>query len=145
MLSRLLFFLRTRFTSFVTHSSLLNFFILFHSCSSHARVFGKTLLHEFPISYYHSGFSPTVHLQVHKENPARDCDTSRITNNPARTKLNSLVIYGILCLVSKIFNIYVRNQMIHSMCIMDTIRQHGLAHDRDSVRECYCVTVIVVN
>ena len=38
-----------------THASLLTFFVclfvLFLSSSSHARVFGKTLLHESPISY----------------------------------------------------------------------------------------------
>ena len=50
--SELLFF-RARFASFHTHASLLVFFvcffILFHSCCSHARVFGKTLVHEFPV------------------------------------------------------------------------------------------------
>ena len=30
------------------------FFILLHSCCSHAQVFGKTLAHEFPISYSHT-------------------------------------------------------------------------------------------
>ena len=30
------------------------FFILFHSCCSHAQVFGKLLVHEFPISYSHT-------------------------------------------------------------------------------------------
>ena len=52
--SGLLFF-RAGFASFHTHVTLLTFFvcffILFHSCCSHARVFGKTLVHEFPISY----------------------------------------------------------------------------------------------
>ena len=47
-----------RFTSFHTHASLLTFFfcffILFHSCCSHARVFGKPLVHEFPMSYSHT-------------------------------------------------------------------------------------------
>ena len=46
------------FTFFHTHASLLTFFvcffILFHSCCSNAQVFGKTLVHEFPISYSHS-------------------------------------------------------------------------------------------
>ena len=49
------FLFRARFTSFHTHASLLTFlfcfFVLFHSCCSHAQVFGKTLMHEFPISY----------------------------------------------------------------------------------------------
>ena len=52
------FFFRSRFTSFRTHSSLLMFFVCFfilcRSCCSHARVFGKTLVYEFPISYSHS-------------------------------------------------------------------------------------------
>ena len=51
-------FFRTRFASFHTHAFLLAvfvcFFILFHSFSSQARVFGKTLAHEFPISYSHT-------------------------------------------------------------------------------------------
>ena len=34
-------------------------FILFHSCGSHAPVFGKTLLHEFPISYSSTFFRKT--------------------------------------------------------------------------------------
>ena len=48
-------FFHAIFTSFHTHASLLTFFvcffILFHSCCSSAHVFGKTLLHEFHISY----------------------------------------------------------------------------------------------
>ena len=48
-------FFRVRFTSFHSHSSLLTFFfcffVLFDYCCSHARVFGKTLVHEFYISY----------------------------------------------------------------------------------------------
>ena len=52
------FFLSCRFTSFNTHAYLLTFFVclfvLFHSCSSHARMFGKTLMHDFPISYSHA-------------------------------------------------------------------------------------------
>ena len=51
-------FFRVRFASFQTHVSLLTFFIcffvLFRSCCSHARVFGKTLVHEFPMSYCHT-------------------------------------------------------------------------------------------
>ena len=51
-------FFRARFASFHTHASLLAFFlyffILFNSCWSNARVFGKTLEHEFPISYSHT-------------------------------------------------------------------------------------------
>ena len=52
------FFFHARFPSFHTHASLLTFFvccfILLHSCCSHAQVFGKTLVHEFPISYSHT-------------------------------------------------------------------------------------------
>ena len=55
--SRLLFF-RARFAFFHTHASHLTsfvcLFILFHSCCSHAQVIGKTLVHEFPISYSHT-------------------------------------------------------------------------------------------
>ena len=51
------FFFRVRSTSFHIYSPLLTFFlcfvVLFLSCSSHARVFGKTLVDEFPISYSH--------------------------------------------------------------------------------------------
>ena len=51
-------FFCAHFASFHTHASLLIFFvcfsILFYSCCSHARVFGKTLMHEFPISYSHT-------------------------------------------------------------------------------------------
>ena len=59
------FFIRARFTSFHTHASLLPFFcsfVLFHSCCSHVRVFGKTLVHEFLICYSHTIllFFPTV-------------------------------------------------------------------------------------
>ena len=50
-------FCRARFTCFHTHAYLLIFFvclfILFRSCS-HAQVFGKTLVHEFLISYCHT-------------------------------------------------------------------------------------------
>ena len=54
----ILFFFRVRFSSLHTHASLLTsfvcFFILFHSCCSHARVFEKTLVHELPIFFNHS-------------------------------------------------------------------------------------------
>ena len=30
------------------------FFLIFHSCCSHARVFGRTLVHEFPFTYSHT-------------------------------------------------------------------------------------------
>ena len=53
-----LLFFRARFASFRTHASLLSFFVyfflLFRSCCSHARVFGKTLVHEFIMSYSHT-------------------------------------------------------------------------------------------
>ena len=43
---------------FHTHASLLSVFVclivLFHSCWSHTWVFGKTLVHEFPVSYSHT-------------------------------------------------------------------------------------------
>ena len=46
---------RARFTCFHTHTSLHNlfvcFFVLFHSCCSHVRVFGRTIVHELAFSY----------------------------------------------------------------------------------------------
>ena len=51
MTARRDYYFRARFTSFHAHASLLTFFSLFHSHFSNARVFGKTLVHEFPISY----------------------------------------------------------------------------------------------
>ena len=52
------FIFHARFTSFLTHAALLTFvicfFTLFHSCCSCARVFGKTFMREFLISYHHS-------------------------------------------------------------------------------------------
>ena len=45
-----LYFLCSRLFSY----SLRLFFILFHSLCSHAQMFGKTLVHEFPISYSHA-------------------------------------------------------------------------------------------
>ena len=49
------FFIRFHFTSVHNHSYFLTFFLcffdLFHSCCSHARVLGKSLVHEFNISY----------------------------------------------------------------------------------------------
>ena len=49
------FFFQTSCTSYRTHASVLTFFfcciVLFHSCCSQARVFGKTLVHEFIVSY----------------------------------------------------------------------------------------------
>ena len=54
---------------FHTHSSLLSVFVcsivLFHSCCAHARVFGKTLLHEFPISYTEMGTILNVNISVY--------------------------------------------------------------------------------
>ena len=51
-------FFRVHCTSFHNYSPLLTFFlcfiVLFQSCCSHAQVFGKTLLHEFPIFYSHT-------------------------------------------------------------------------------------------
>ena len=62
-----------RFTFFHTHSCRLTFFcffVLFHSCSSHAGVFGKTLVHEFHISYCHTEwyllFSDSATINAHR-------------------------------------------------------------------------------
>ena len=87
--SGLLFFFLARFTSFQTHASLLTsfcFFVLFHSCCSHAGVFPKTLVHEFPISYSHTEWylllsdsattRPQTRIRCEME------DTSQSTSNP---------------------------------------------------------------
>ena len=55
-------FLNAHFTFFHSHASLLTFilpsssvsFVLFHSCCYDARVFWKTLVHQFHISYSHT-------------------------------------------------------------------------------------------
>ena len=47
------FFFRARFIYFHTLAFLL-FFVLVNSCCFYLRVFRKTLVHEFPISYSHT-------------------------------------------------------------------------------------------
>ena len=79
------FFFHDRFTSFRTHASLLTFFclfVLFHSCF-HARVFGKTLVHEFHISIAILNCTccfPTVRLHVrnvYSERKSRNTCTNK--------------------------------------------------------------------
>ena len=71
-LSGLCFFMPALPFSIVTP---LFFFVLFHSCSSHARVFGKTLVHEFPLSYLHTEwyllFSRNEMIEMIKESPVK--------------------------------------------------------------------------
>ena len=54
----------------------LRLFILIHSFSYHARVFGKTLVHEFPISYSHAEwyliFSRNDMIEMVEESPVRN-------------------------------------------------------------------------
>ena len=51
------------------------FCILFHSCGSHARMFGKTLVHEYPISYSHTEwyyfFSDIATTRARRESDTR--------------------------------------------------------------------------
>ena len=51
------------------------FFVLFHYCCSHARVLGKTLVHEFPISYSHAEwyllFSRNDMIEIVEESPVK--------------------------------------------------------------------------
>ena len=58
MIGRRDFFFRAHVASFHTHASLLTivvcFFVLFRSCCSNARMFRKTLVHQFHISYSHT-------------------------------------------------------------------------------------------
>ena len=59
------FLFHARFTSLLTHVSLHTFlfwlFVLFHSCCSHAQVFGKTLVHEFHFSSSHTEWYLLLH------------------------------------------------------------------------------------
>ena len=54
-------FFRVSCTFFYIHYPLLTFFlgfiVLFQSCCSHGQVFGKTLVHEFPIFYSHTAWN----------------------------------------------------------------------------------------
>ena len=86
-------FFRASFTSFLTHSSHLTFFcffVLFHSCCYHSRVFGKTLLHELHIFYSHTEWYTHLLLSdtCTKENSVRDGETSQSTVTPYKSKLN---------------------------------------------------------
>ena len=67
-------------------------FVLFNSCCSHARVFGKTLAHEFQISYCHAelyfifslfGARETKHAQWHYY---RHCSWSGRSNHLIKKK-----------------------------------------------------------
>ena len=85
-------FFRARFTSFHAHASLLIFFsfsVLFHFWCSHAQVFGKTLVHDFLISYSHTEwyfiFSDSATTSAQKR--IRCEMVSPSTSNPIQTKL----------------------------------------------------------
>ena len=62
--------------------------ILFQSCCSHARVLGKILLHEFPISYSHTEsyllFSRNDLIEMVEESPAKN-DNNNNMNVQRRT------------------------------------------------------------
>ena len=51
-------------------------FVFFHSCCSHAQAFGKTLVHEFPISYtpteWHFIFSRNDMIEMVEESPIKN-------------------------------------------------------------------------
>ena len=55
----LLFFVSTVLLAF-----LLCFIVLFQSCCSHAQVFGKTLVHEFPIFYSHTEWNCSLRAPI---------------------------------------------------------------------------------
>ena len=81
---RTYFFIRARFTSFHTYASLPTFLFLclISSCCSHARVFRKTLVHEFliPIAILNgTSFFRQCNDTCTKENSMRDGDTSQST------------------------------------------------------------------
>ena len=84
-----------RFPSCHTHPSILAvfvcFFNIFHSCYSHARVFGKTLVHEFPISNSHTKwhllFSASATTSAN-ENPVRsERNTDSLINLNTKLKI----------------------------------------------------------
>ena len=54
------------FFPYLRFSSYLCLFMLFHSCCSHARVFGKTLVHEFHISYSHTEWYILALVKIYK-------------------------------------------------------------------------------
>ena len=73
------FFCDALLFSIHTHAALLTyfvcFFVLFRSCCSHVRVFGKTFVHEttFPIAILNvTWLLPTVQLQLHNINSERN-------------------------------------------------------------------------
>ena len=80
MIGRRDFFISRRLYFFLTDASLLTFFvglfILFNFYCSHARVLGKTLVHEFPISYCHTEwyliFSRNDMIELVEESPVRN-------------------------------------------------------------------------
>ena len=111
--SRLLFFSCPLYL-FPTDSSLLTFFvcffILFHSCCSHARVFGKTLVHELPISYshafwkMHSFFRETTWSKWSKCRLSKTNYNNNNLQSSSRRNGNSAIINLIKTFVKKYFH-----------------------------------------
>ena len=56
------------------------FFVLFRSCCSHARVFGKTLVHEFPVSYSHTEWYLPFFARRNSLSPKLHLSKSNFTN-----------------------------------------------------------------
>ena len=93
----------TRYTFFHTQASLLIVFVcpivLFQSCCSHAGVFGKTLVHEFPISYNHTEwyFLFSLFLQEKLNMPSGNyywlCSRSGRSNHLIKLNFRFLIKY----------------------------------------------------
>ena len=77
--------------SIFTVLTFLCFYILFHSCCSYAQVSGKTLAHEFPISYSYTEWFLLYSLS---ENGDRICKQSAV-------KLNSKTVRGMTSMCSQ--------------------------------------------
>ena len=93
-----LLFFRVSCISFHNHSPLLTFFrcfiVLFQSCCSHAQVFGKTPVHEFPISYSHTTFSLRAPILLCNDVPAIKQPNYKLTRR--LFKCNCKMVYASL-------------------------------------------------
>ena len=82
---------------FRTHASLLTlfacFFILFHPCCSHPRVFEKTLVHEFPMSYSHTEWS--LHF---RETTGSKFSKSRLSETNYNNNSDCTTDFSVSCL-----------------------------------------------
>ena len=104
------FFLPALLLSMLKHL-LSSLSVLFHCCCSHSQVFGKTLVHEFLISYSNTErcllFFRQCNYKCTKENSVGDGGTSPSISNPIPSKLNYLFkqfsfLLNLFCLLNLI-------------------------------------------